>query len=127
MARVGARRSFALAALLGTAACTACLAAPNLPVLIALQIVAGTAWGGILLAGLGLAGSVGRHGREGLFVGALFAILALGAAARVGLTLAGIPFSGQVTLPLAAALWGAGTRLCLAWLRPRAGVEAADR
>ena len=126
VARVGARRGFALAALLGTAACTACLAAPNLPVLIALQILAGSAWGWAFLAGLGVAGGAGRHGREGLFVGAFFASLALGAAARVGLTLAGITFSPQLTLPLAAALWGVGTLLCLTWLRVPSGASSSN-
>jgi hypothetical protein len=119
--RIGMRRGFALSALLGAFACTACLAGPNLPVLIALQALAGLAWGGVFLAGLGLAGGAGSHGREGLFVGAFFACLALGAAARVGLSLAGISFSAQVTLPLAAALWGLGALLCLSWLRGSAG------
>lgn len=115
--RLGAKRGFALSALVGTLACAAAAVAPNLPLLIAVQALLGLAWGGVFLAGLSLTGEAGRHGREGLFVGALFAGLALGAAARVGLTLAGIPFSAHATLPLAAALWGAGTLLCLTWLR----------
>jgi hypothetical protein len=115
--RVGLRRGFALSALLGALAVTACLAAPNLPTLIVLQALAGIAWGGVFLAGLGLAGGAGRHGREGLFVGALFASLALGAAMRIVLTLAGIPFSSHLTLPLAAALWALGALICLSWLR----------
>ena len=115
--RHGAPRVFALSALLGALACAACLAAPGLPWLIALQALAGIAWGGVFLAGLALAGAAGRHGREGLFVGALFASLALGAVTRIGLTLAGIAFSPQTTLPLAAALWGMGALLCLSWLR----------
>jgi hypothetical protein len=114
---LGIGRGFALSAVLGTLACAGCLVAPSLPVLILLQALAGVAWGGVFLAGLGLAGEAGRHGREGLFVGALFAGLALGAAARIGLTLAGVSFSTQVTVPLAAALWGMGALLCLAWLR----------
>ena len=121
---LGTRRGFAWSALLGTSASAACLAAPNLPVLIALQFLVGIAWGGVLLAGLGVAGEAGRHGREGLFVGALFASLALGAAARIGLTLAGITFSPPFTLPLAAALWGAGTLLCLTWLWRPVGLSA---
>ena len=124
LGRLGARRGFALSAQLGTFACFACLAAPNLPVLIALQVLVGIAWGGVLLAGLDVAGGAGRHGREGLFVGALFASLALGAAARIGLTLAGITFSPPFTLPLAAALWGAGTLLCLTWLWRPVGLSA---
>jgi hypothetical protein len=93
------------------------MVAPSLPVLIVLQVLTGIAWGWVFLAGLGLAGEAGHHGREGLFVGALFAGLALGAAARIGLTLAGISFSAQVTVPLAAALWAMGALACLAWLR----------
>jgi len=119
--RVGARRGIALSALLGTFACVACLAAPNLFVLIVLQTLMGMAWGGVFLAGLSLAGGAGRHGREGLFVGAFFGSLALGAAARVGLTLAAVPLSAQITVPLAAALWGLGTLACLGWLRRPSG------
>jgi len=52
-----------------------------------------------------MAGQVGHHGREGLFVGA-----------RIGLTLASRSFSAQITVPLAAALWGMGALVCLAWL-----------
>jgi hypothetical protein len=117
LGRIGMRRGFALSAVLGTLACAGCLAAPSLAVLMVLQVLAGAAWGGVFLAGLRLAGEEGHHGREGLFVGALFAGLALGAAARIGLTLAGISFSAQVTVPLAAALWGMGALVCLAWLR----------
>jgi MFS family permease len=124
--RVGARRGVALSALLGTLACVACLAAPNLPVLIVLQTLVGVAWGGVVLAGLSLAGGAGQHGREGLFVGAFFASLALGAAARVGLVLAGIHFSAQFTLPLAAALWGLGMLACLGWLRWPSGSPARN-
>ena len=65
LGRLGTRRGFALTALLGTVACVACLAAPNLPLLIALQFLVGIAWGGVLLAGLDAAGRAGRHGREG--------------------------------------------------------------
>jgi len=117
LGRVGMQRGFALSAATGALACIGCLVAPSLPVLIALQFLAGIAWGGVFLAGLGLASDAGRHGREGLFIGALFAGLALGAASRIGLTLAGIPFSPQLTVPLAALLWGAGTLVCLPWLR----------
>jgi hypothetical protein len=117
LGRLGMGRGFALSAVLGTLACAGCLAAPSLPVLILLQALAGVAWGGVFRAGLGLAGEAGRHGREGLFAGALFAGLALGAAARIGLTLAGVSFSAQVTVPLAAALWAMGALVCLAWLR----------
>jgi hypothetical protein len=86
-------------------------------VLIVLQALAGIAWGGVFLSGLGLVGGAGHHGREGLFVGVLFAILAVGAAGRLGLTLAGIPFSPEITLPLAAVLWLLGALLCVPWVR----------
>ncbi len=115
--RFGARRGFAVSALVGTLAVAASGAAPVLPVLAGLQFLAGLAWGGVLLGGLVLAGAAGRHGREGRFIGAFFACLALGAAGRIGLTLAGIPFSAAVTLPAAVLLWGIGTAVVLSWLR----------
>jgi len=99
------RRGFALLAVLGTLAWAGCLAAPSLPVLMVWLALVGVSWGRVFLAGLRLAGEVGHHGRESLFVGA-----------RIGLTLAGLSFSVQVTVLLAAALWGMGGLVCLAWL-----------
>lgn len=114
--RVDVRSILAQAALLGAIASLFCLASLPLAGLIVAQFIAGIAWGGVFLAGLDLAGGSGRHGREGLFVGMLFAMLALAAAARVGMSLAG--FSQYPMPELAFTLWALGAAICLPWLRP---------
>lgn len=115
LARYGAARIFARAALLGVMSTAFCLTSPPLAMLMAVQFVAGIAWAGVFLAGLELAGGAGRHGREGLFIGTLFALLALGAATRIGLTLAGMTIT---PLPeLAFVFWALGAVVCLPWLR----------
>jgi MFS family permease len=113
--RLGAKQVFTLASLLGVLASAFCLTSPSLVWLIGAQFVAGIAWAGVILAGLALAGGAGRHGREGLFVGALFAMLALAAVARIGLTLAGFSIGPQPEL--AVGLWTLGATIYLFWLR----------
>ena len=113
--RLGAKQVFTLASLLGVLASAFCLTSPSLVWLIGAQFVAGIAWAGVILAGLALAGGAGRHGREGLFVGALFAMLALAAVARIGLTLAGFSIGPQPEL--AFGLWMLGAAIYLFWLR----------
>lgn len=117
--RLGARRVLALAALAGALATGACLPGPALPLLLALQCLAGAAWGAGFLAGLSAAGGDGHVGREGLYVGLWFAGLAVAAMIRVGLGLAGIGFDPHLTPALAAGLWLAGVLLLLPWLRTR--------
>jgi len=125
--RYGARRIFALSAILGALASAACLSEPSLPVLLVLQLLAGAAWGGIFIAALNLAGSAGNSGRESLFIGALFASLALAAATRIGLSLADISLTPQLTLPLAAGLWLAGAFLSLSWLKTPSLPQSIDQ
>lgn len=115
--RHGARRTLAFAALFGALALVACLFDPGLPVLLALQFLAGTAWGIGFLAGVITAGKAGHIGREALFVGAWFACLAVAAALRIALTLAGVGYDSHISPPLAAGLWLAGALLLLPWLR----------
>lgn len=115
MERFGAKQVLALASLLGVLASAFCLTSPPLVGLIAAQFVAGIGWAGVFLAGLDLAGGSGRHGREGLFIGALFAMLALAAVGRIGLTLAG--FSIGPKPELAFGLWTLGAATYLFWLR----------
>ncbi len=112
---IGAKQILALASLLGVLASAFCLTSPPLVWLMTAQFVAGIAWAGVFLAGLDLAGGSGRHGREGLFVGALFAMLALAAVARIGLTLAGFNIGPQPEL--AFGLWTLGAAIYLFWLR----------
>lgn len=119
--RHGAERVLAGAALIGALASLACLMAPALPWLIGIQAIAGAAWGGAFLAGLSLAGAWGHVGREALFVGTVFACLAIAAIGRIGLNLIGLPI--ETSLPLAAGFWGAGALLCLPWLMRRPAID----
>lgn len=117
--RLGARRALAFAALLGAPALGACLFAPDLPLLLVVQFLTGAAWGGGFLAGIATAGQSGRIGRESLFVGAWFACLALAAALRIALTLAGVGYDSHISPFLAAGLWLAGALTLLPWLRDK--------
>ncbi|KQW66662.1 hypothetical protein [Methylibium sp. Root1272] len=109
--RHGALALMASAALVGAGSALAAANAGSLPLLIAAQIVAGAAWGGMLVAMFSSAADLGRSGREGLALGTMFAMLALAAIARIGAVLAGWPTSAAMAPAMAwlpVALWGAG-------------------
>jgi MFS family permease len=114
--RFGTARALAAAALTGGLAATACLLAPGLPLLLALQALAGAAWAIVFLAGLTLASELGRGGRESLFIAGWFAIMAVAAAARIALGMAAVAL--PLTLFLAAGMWLSGAVLLLPWLVP---------
>lgn len=118
----GAGRVLGGAALTGTLASLACLTSPTLPWLIGIQAIAGAAWGGAFLAGLSLAGAWGHVGREALFVGTIFACLALAAIGRIGLNLIGLP--PEASLPMATGFWAAGALLCLPWLARQPAIDS---
>ena len=103
-----------LAGLIGGVALVACVIAPALPLLIALQIVVGAAWGVVFLAAIAAAAELGRAGREGGWIGATLALIALATVGRIVLVLAISPAnSGAVGNALAAQLpWATG----VAWL-----------
>jgi hypothetical protein len=97
--------------------------AASLGVLIAAQLVAGGAWGGMLVAIFSSAAGLDRSGREGLALGTMFAMLALATIVRIGAVLARVPKNAALAPLLAwvpVALWLAGGSLVavLAW-RPR--------
>ncbi|HKA46266.1 MAG TPA: MFS transporter [Burkholderiales bacterium] len=71
------------AALIGAAAVLESVLAPSLDVLLGAQLLAGGAWGCMLMASLAAALEFGRTGREGLALGLLFAVLALATLARM--------------------------------------------
>jgi MFS family permease len=81
--RLGAADAMALAAALGALAMLAAVLAPNLPMLLAAQFLAGGCWGAASVAAYAAAVALGRSGREGRFLGTLFAVLALATAARL--------------------------------------------
>lgn len=122
--RLGSLPVMAGAALVG--ACSALLAASagSLPLLIAAQLLAGVAWGSMLVAIFSSAAELGRSGREGLALGTMFAMLALATLGRIGVVLAGMPKNAMLAPALAwlpVTLWVAGGLLIgVLALRPRA-------
>jgi hypothetical protein len=87
--RWGAADGLVLAAALGGLAMLGAALAPGLGSLVAAQLVAGGSWGAASVAAYSAAVALGRGGREGRFLGSLFAVLALGVAARIALAAGG--------------------------------------
>ena len=77
-------------ALLGAAGAFAAANAGSLDMLIAAQVIAGCAWGNMLMAAFCSAADIGRSGREGLALGMMFAMLAFAALGRIGAAIAGV-------------------------------------
>ena len=106
--RWGTADAMAIAAALGALAMLAAVFAPALALLVAAEAIAGIAWGLASVAAYCAAIAFGRTGREGRFLGSLFAVLAVAVAARIALAGTGVaqsyPFS--VFLPwLPETLW----------------------
>jgi len=76
------------AGLVGAIALYATSAVGGLGPLIALQFVAGGAWGCILMSAFAAALALGSTGREGALTGGLFAMLAIAAFARIAMVMA---------------------------------------
>ena len=127
--RHGALLVMAVAALLGAGSALAAANAGSLNALIAAQLVAGGAWGSMLVAIFSSAAELGRSGREGLALGTMFAMLALATVVRIIAVLAGLPKNAALAPMLAwmpVTLWTAGGLLIgvLAW-RARRQADAA--
>jgi hypothetical protein len=78
-------------ALVAGAAAGAATIAPSLPLLIAIQVVAGAAWAGIIVAAFAWALVRGGTGQAGAFAGAISSVLALATLLRMGSISAGWP------------------------------------
>ena len=88
--RLGVADAMALAAALGALAMLLTLFATGLAVLVAAQFLAGGCWGAASVAAYSAAVALGRTGREGRFLGTLFAVLAVAVAARIALAGSGM-------------------------------------
>jgi hypothetical protein len=78
------------AGLLGAAALVACVFAPTLAALIALQVLAGAAWAVVMLAVFSTVNAMGKASapsETGLWLGAASALMALATAGRIALVL----------------------------------------
>ena len=78
-------------ALVAGAAAGAATIAPTLPVLVAIQLVAGAAWAGIIVSAFAWALVRGGAGQAGAFAGAISSVLALATLLRMGSVSAGWP------------------------------------
>jgi len=115
--RIGAADLLTLAAALGALGTLASAFAPGKDLLLLAQFVAGGCWGAACVAAYTAAVGFGRGGREGRFLGALFAVLALATFARLAISGAGLPaqpgFSGMLAWA-PQACWLLGAMLLLA-------------
>ena len=115
--RWGPADAMAFAAALGALAMLLAALAPGLGVLLAAQFLAGGCWGAACVAAYSAAVALGRTGREGRFLGTLFAVFALAVALRIALAGSGMAQSHvfSVLQPwLPQTLWLCGALLLLA-------------
>jgi hypothetical protein len=84
-------RVMGAAALVAAAAAGGAILAPTLPILIAIQVVAGAAWSGVILSAFAWALARGGVGNAGAFAGAISSVLALTTLLRMGSVAAGWP------------------------------------
>jgi MFS family permease len=89
--RFGTFHVMVVSAVLGAFGAYAAASAGSLNALIAAQVVAGGAWGSMLMCGFNAAMAAGRTGREGLSLGLLFAVLAAATLSRIATVLSGAP------------------------------------
>jgi hypothetical protein len=118
--RFGGLAVMAAGSVLGALATWFAAGAGSLNALVVMQLVAGGAWGCVLMSAVSAALAIGHTGREGQVSGALFALLAVAAFARLGVVAAQIDKNPQFSTLLgwlpAATLALASALLCaLAW------------
>lgn len=118
--RIGAAPMLAMAGVLGTLSVVFCALAASKNTLIAWHFIAGGCWGAASVAAYTAAVGFGRTGREGRFLGTLFAVLAAAAFARIGAVATGLAAdpSFRSALPWVPALaWALAAAIVLA-IRP---------
>jgi MFS family permease len=126
--RLGTAPAMALAAAVGALAALGAAHAPGKGPLIAAQFLAGGAWGAASVAAYSAAIGFGRTGREGRFLGTLFAVLAIAAFARIGAVASGLALDPSVRalLPwLPQTAWLLAALLLACGLRPAPGSRPA--
>lgn len=106
--RFGAVQVMASGAVVGAVASAGVALAGNLTVLIALQVLAGAAWGVLLMSAFSAALAAGHTGAEGRVTGAMFSLFALAALTRIGIIATQVEVTANIRLALdyaPAALW----------------------
>jgi hypothetical protein len=115
-----APRVMAVAAVVAAAAALAVNGAASVPVLVAMQLIAGASWAGVLVAAFAWALVRGGGGRAGTFAGALSSVLAMAALVRMASVTAGWPKASGFSEAL---VWWP----CVGWLAAGAVVLALRR
>lgn len=121
--REGPWRAMALGAVMAAGGNAAAAWAPDLPLLMASQALAGAGWALLLCSAFGAALALGHGGRAGLVSGALNAVLALAALTRIAVVSQLAP-PGPLVVHLAW-LAAAGFLACALLSRWQAGLGAA--
>lgn len=112
--RYGTLRVMAVSAALGALGAFASASADSLGLLIVAQLVAGGAWGSMLMCAFTAATAAGRTGREGLTLGMMFAVLAAATLGRIATVISGAPKQPDLAAVfswLPTACWLAGALL----------------
>ena len=120
--RYGTLPVLGVAAAIGAGGTLLSVNAPSLDLLIAGQLVAGGAWGCVLMASFSAALEFGRTGREGLALGLLFAVLAVATLSRMAMMvgeLHKLPDFVPVLSWAPIVLWFAGGALFIAFAAAR--------
>ena len=115
--RYGTLPVMAAAAVIGAGAELLAARAPSLELLVAGQLVAGGAWGCVMMASFSAALEFGRTGREGLALGLLFAMLAVATLSRMAMAVSQLhqlPDLAPVLSWAPIVLWFAGGALFIA-------------
>jgi hypothetical protein len=118
--RMGALPLMALAAACGGLATLACAFASTKAVLLSAQFFAGACWGAASVAAYTAVMRFGRTGREGRFLGTLFAMLAVATLCRIAVAPSGLgalPEFKSLLPWLPAASWLAAGLLLIAAVR----------
>ncbi len=111
-----------LGGIVGAIATLLTVTAGSLGSLVALQFVAGGAWGCVLASAVAAALTIGHPGREGKMTGAMFALLALATMARITVVASGMNKTPSIAAILdwtPTALWLVGGLLLLLLLPAR--------
>jgi hypothetical protein len=118
--RFGGVAVMTVAGVLGAVAFGVASRAASLEALVAAQLAAGGMWGCVLMSATAAALGLGRTGREGTLLGGLFALLAVGAFARMAVVAGGLPQQAGLASLMPWATAGA-------WLLAAALLAAAAR
>jgi MFS family permease len=126
--RLGNARTMVLAGAMGALAALAAMLAASLPQLVVAHFLAGGAWGAASVAAYSAAIGFGRTGREGRYLGALFAMLAIAAFVRIAAVASGFALDPalRALLPwIPQTAWLLAALLLVFALRPAAAARPA--